>query len=613
MAANPLADLLSAAVTDTETKAPVTVVVTTAAAAQHSAGDRAATASVLKSHYRKPQPTVLAKGSADDLALELDMLDEGAAPEKNPPLDDEFDDEPISLQIGSAAANTAGTKDEFDDEFDEIVEPGAVPPPARSATGAPPPPSVISAAAFEADRLALLAAADQAKAKADAQAQVLEAERVTKLAAEREEEKARQAVERQAALKKVYQAATDEGPGAKAAAALAQPLAAKSKAEQADELAAASLKIAGTITEEEEEEEEEEEVVVKEKEEEEEGAAAAAEAGEAAFAAAGGGGADDASPSSAPEPPLSRAERLMAMFDSATAAVDRAKEDGEGSTGEGAESVVGRHTPIADSEAAQELFSKLTESARAGIVREDFSSAGLLSRMFISFRPRLSQPALREQRDELLALARTPMDNSVLHERVLMSVHRAITSAAECPARFGPHWEVIGFQGDDPATDLRGTGMLSLLQALHMGCHRPALLHALFRLSRNGTAFPLMTMSINMTQVALGALRAGGCTKEANARRQAHEALHSMHAACCCHLLTCWEKRGLTIADFGFLKKEIEALALRSPAALLRKLRHWEQNAAATCGSGSAAAGHAAAGVVAPKGADPQFSSLDRL
>ena len=200
MASNALADLLSAAVTDTENKAPLTVVVTAATAAQHSAGDRAATASVLKSHYRKPQPTPTAKGSADDhLALELDMLDEGAAPEKNPPPDDEFDDEPISLQIGSAAANTAGTKDEFDDEFDEIVEPGAVPPPAPSAMGAPPPPSALSAAAFEAERLALLAAAEQAKVKAEAHAQVLEAERVAKLAAEREEEKARQAAERQAA------------------------------------------------------------------------------------------------------------------------------------------------------------------------------------------------------------------------------------------------------------------------------------------------------------------------------------------------------------------------------------------------------------------------------
>ncbi len=33
------------------------------------------------------------------------------------------------------------------------------------------------------------------------------------------------------------------------------------------------------------------------------------------------------------------------------------------------------------------------------------------------------------------------------------------------PPLTGGHWEDIGFQGNDPATDLRDTGMLSLLQA----------------------------------------------------------------------------------------------------------------------------------------------------
>lgn len=28
--------------------------------------------------------------------------------------------------------------------------------------------------------------------------------------------------------------------------------------------------------------------------------------------------------------------------------------------------------------------------------------------------------------------------------------------------RYGTHWEDVGFQGRDPATDLRGTGVLSL-------------------------------------------------------------------------------------------------------------------------------------------------------
>jgi hypothetical protein len=32
------------------------------------------------------------------------------------------------------------------------------------------------------------------------------------------------------------------------------------------------------------------------------------------------------------------------------------------------------------------------------------------------------------------------------------------------PGRRGSHWQELGFQGDDPATDLRGCGMLGLLQ-----------------------------------------------------------------------------------------------------------------------------------------------------
>ena len=56
------------------------------------------------------------------------------------------------------------------------------------------------------------------------------------------------------------------------------------------------------------------------------------------------------------------------------------------------------------------------------------------------------------------------MDRGVLHERMLMSIYKSITKAETLPTRFGPHWEVIGFQGNDPATDLRGAGILALLQ-----------------------------------------------------------------------------------------------------------------------------------------------------
>ena len=43
------------------------------------------------------------------------------------------------------------------------------------------------------------------------------------------------------------------------------------------------------------------------------------------------------------------------------------------------------------------------------------------------------------------------------------------------------HWESIGFQGNDPATDLRGAGILALLQLLHFSSKRQTLLRDVYQ------------------------------------------------------------------------------------------------------------------------------------
>ena len=118
--------------------------------------------------------------------------------------------------------------------------------------------------------------------------------------------------------------------------------------------------------------------------------------------------------------------------------------------------------------------------------------------------------------------------------------------------------------------------MLALLQVLHMRHRRPDLLKALFTLSNQGADFPLMTVSINMTQIALSALRGGALVKEAMRAKSMVEAFHAIHAACYYHMFYAWKERGLSISNFGFLKKEIEGLALKKPAMLLKNLRAWE-------------------------------------
>ena len=66
------------------------------------------------------------------------------------------------------------------------------------------------------------------------------------------------------------------------------------------------------------------------------------------------------------------------------------------------------------------------------------------------------------------------------------------------------------FQGDNPATDLRGVGFLGLIQPLYLVTTPElfGLAKAIYKLSLSDTQdFPLMVLSINVTRIALHALR----------------------------------------------------------------------------------------------------------
>jgi hypothetical protein len=58
-----------------------------------------------------------------------------------------------------------------------------------------------------------------------------------------------------------------------------------------------------------------------------------------------------------------------------------------------------------------------------------------------------------------------------------------VAGASQPVPRFGQHWGAVGFQGDDPATDLRGVGMLGLLQLLYLPHHSAAAAQKLYQLS----------------------------------------------------------------------------------------------------------------------------------
>ncbi|KAG7247427.1 hypothetical protein CRUP_037727, partial [Coryphaenoides rupestris] len=81
--------------------------------------------------------------------------------------------------------------------------------------------------------------------------------------------------------------------------------------------------------------------------------------------------------------------------------------------------------------------------------------------------PRLHRELL-EERDLVFAIAQCSLDNSqAVHMRVLQTIYKRLVGGRLDCARYGNHWENIGFQGTDPSTDLRGTGFLGLMHTLY--------------------------------------------------------------------------------------------------------------------------------------------------
>lgn len=131
---------------------------------------------------------------------------------------------------------------------------------------------------------------------------------------------------------------------------------------------------------------------------------------------------------------------------------------------------------------------RLAALARAGppqplpIVQDPQPSGCLLWRCFSA--PRHLPPTLEQQRVRLLALAKLQLnDTDAMHEVLLAETFRAYCGRA--PERFGKHWEALGFQGADPAMDLRGAGVLGLLHLLQLRLHNPRNAELLLALSRD--------------------------------------------------------------------------------------------------------------------------------
>jgi hypothetical protein len=121
------------------------------------------------------------------------------------------------------------------------------------------------------------------------------------------------------------------------------------------------------------------------------------------------------------------------------------------------------------------------------IVTEDTGNGSFFSSIIsFFFDTKLRPKALENEKETFFAIAKIPLNNeNSLHQQMLLTLYSTLLKTnLECP-RFGPHWESIGFQGNDPATDLRGVGMLGLLQHLYFINTYPEISYIVYQISRD--------------------------------------------------------------------------------------------------------------------------------
>ncbi|XP_027560078.1 LOW QUALITY PROTEIN: ELMO domain-containing protein 3 [Neopelma chrysocephalum] len=231
--------------------------------------------------------------------------------------------------------------------------------------------------------------------------------------------------------------------------------------------------------------------------------------------------------------------------------------------------------PISFAEALQHFQSSgLSQSRRK--VRGPGRRGGLAVLLRCLGGPPRLRPQLRGERELVLAMAQCALDDSErVHMRILQTIYRQLTrSRRGCP-RYGTHWEELGFQGVDPGTDLRGTGMLGLMQILFfvLDSRMLPLAREIFQLSQHETQnFPFCIMSVNITRIVIQALREERLSRECNRRQQVIGVLNDLYAAAFLRLFRLWKRQCGTVADAGSFLKELELSTKKKPRQLLRSL-----------------------------------------
>ena len=155
--------------------------------------------------------------------------------------------------------------------------------------------------------------------------------------------------------------------------------------------------------------------------------------------------------------------------------------------------------------------------------------------------------SLHSERDTALALMKAKLTNDY-HSCILQRVFQIVSPMA--PATEQKCWVLIGFQGNNPETDIRDAGLFGLLQIIYFVKTFPDLAKRFFLLSLDPIqVFPFAVVLLSFTALTAEALREGRLTTMCNERKSVVKVMNLFYAAAFTRFMLRWDKEKLTIIN----------------------------------------------------------------
>lgn len=177
---------------------------------------------------------------------------------------------------------------------------------------------------------------------------------------------------------------------------------------------------------------------------------------------------------------------------------------------------------------------------------------------------------LIDERELVFSIAKIHLNvNDEYHNRMMLTVYKTLTLDTDCP-QIGKHWMKIGFQGDDPKTDLRGVGMFGILQFLYfLDRYTVYAREILFYSNEDIHSFPMISLFFNFSYLALECLREGYLIPICNQQQSITITLNVFYTGLIDYFFTNYKNKSFIIDNIPNLLKTLTLISKDNPLYIL--------------------------------------------